>query len=233
MKERNEISLDIDLFFEDSVAGVIIPPVALPIQCQTSIPVILFGLTDYYGAYVKSALLNPPVPPWVAKIFMFSADPPKGIWGYNSGATGLPPLTALCQNGDMILIYNFPVPPTMFTALVRIRCQAINYGTLLNSFVSDLITINSLKYVVPLANINQFNNPIIISKQSLFGRTKSDNIDPRMFLTNKAFQPQIAEIPLRMELDKENMINFQMDVFCPNICMTFFVEKIDSLIHNN
>jgi hypothetical protein len=231
-KTKTEITLNIDLFFEDAVMGIIIAPAALPIAAQTSIPVILLGLTDYYGGYSKSALLNATIPAWT-NINVVGGNISRGIWAFNFFNTGLPPLNALCQPGDMILIYTFVTPANVFTAMIRIRCQNVSYGTFLNSFVSDLITINIIRYIVPIANIIQFINPLIFGYQTLFGKVKSDTVDPRMYITSTDFQQQIADIPINLPIDKAVMLNFQMDVFCPTLSMILFVEKVEPLTHKH
>jgi len=82
-----------------------------------------------------------------------------------------------------------------------------------------------------LANINQFNNTLTFAHQSLFGKTFTDTLDPKMFITNRDTQPNICDIPIGLPVDKHMMFNFQMNFDCPHIDMVLFVNKIEPLIH--
>ena len=88
----------------------------------------------------------------------------------------------------MLLTYTSLQYPDLYSAEVIIHCENVAYATFLNSFVSDLITINTLRYIVPIANINQFINPVVFGYQTLFGKLYTDNIDPRNFITSTDFQ---------------------------------------------
>jgi hypothetical protein len=214
---KTEISLQVSLFY--TAAGVQVFPAALPAALQTSIPVYLFGLTDFYGGYFKSRLITPQIPTWV---YTGSV-----IVGYNTMiGFGVP--GANIFPGDLLTQY---VEPGGITASIIVHCNNIAYGTFLNSFVSDLITIDSIRYIVPIANVNQFINPVIISQQTLFGKVNSDSIDPRMYITSRDFQQQISDLPMNLPIDKSIMIGLQMDVFCPAFSWVLFVKKVESLTH--
>ena len=158
------------------------------------------------------------------------------IWGFNLFAitdnlipAAFPQLDILCQKGDMIILLTEVA--FGFTFMIRIRCQNVAYGTFLNSFVSDLITIDTIRYIVPIANVNQFINPLIFGMQTLFGKLSSDSIDPRNYITSKDFQQQIADIPVNLPIDKNILLAFQLDVFCQHLSMILFVQKIEALTH--
>lgn len=227
---KTEISLQITTqFFQGGGVGII-APAALPVQLQTSLPVFIFGLTDYYGGYLRSLQLVPLVQPWVQNAPV--GDQFIGIWNVTrmGTMTGLLP-----QSGDMVFSYTAFLPPfapaDFYACDMIIRCTNLSYGTFLNSFVSDLITIDTIRYIVPIANVNQLINPIIFGTQTLFGKVKSDNIDPRMYITSKDFQQQIADIPINLPIDKTLMIGFQIDVFCQQLSWVLFVKKVESLTH--
>jgi hypothetical protein len=230
-KTKTEITINIDTFIWDITGGAILAPAALPAAAQTSFPVFLFGLTDYYGGYNRSANLLPVQPAWV--YFNNAAGfSPIGIWGLNLSAVGNAYFLANIQRGDMIFLFNyFVVGVNNIYAMVRVRCQNVSYGTFLNSFVSDLITIDTIRYIVPIANVAQLINPVIFAVQTLFGKVKVDSIDPRMYITNKDFQQQIADIPINLPIDKSLIIGFQVSVFCQNISWVLFVNKVEPLTH--
>jgi len=225
---KTEITLNVQSFLYTN-AGVPIAPAALPAAFQNSIPVYIFGLTDFYGGYLKSQNLIPIRPLWglvnplgqqTAYIYNYGNILPLG---------GAFDLLIQPQSGDMLLFYGNA--GLNVNACIRIRCQNVAYGTFLNSFVSDLITIETIRYIVPLANINQFINPVIFVYQTLFGKTSSDTIDPRLYITNKDFQQQIADLPINLPIDKNLMIGLQMDVFCPTFSWVLFVKKVEPLTH--
>ena len=221
---KTEISIQVTIQFSNSFIGVPIAPAALAIGNQTSLPVHLFGLTDFYGGFLKSSTINSPPNPWV---FIFGAS---GIIGYQAFAFGGLPLMVQPVQGDLVLSYQAPDGAGgVDGAWITVHCNNVAYGTFLNSFVSDLITIDLLRYLVPIANVNQFQNSLIFGVQSLFGKTRTDTIDPRVYITNKDFQAQISDIPLHLPIDKTLMLSFQMDVFCPMLSFILFVEKIEAL----
>ena len=169
--------------------------------------------------------------------FIFPSDNSVGIYGYNKSFV----LSQDVHKGDLVQTFNFinRVVQTgisynyvdYYTAEVIVHCNNVAFGTFLNSFVSDLITINTLRYVVPIANIAQFINPLVFGYQTLFGKTFTDNIDPRNYITNKDFQQQIADIPVSLPIDKAVMLGTEMDFDCPTFDVILFVEKIEPLTH--
>lgn len=228
---KAEITLQINTLFAQAGVGVILPA-ALPANLQTTLPAYLLGLTDYYGGFLGLTRIVPITPPWQFVGFGAAGiNVTTGIVGYN-----VDPLGALIpiglQRGDMILQYADGAPgvATNF-AIVRIRCNNISYGTFLNSFVSDLMTVNMLRLIVPAANINQLINPLIFGYQTLFGKLSSDSVDPRMYKTPEDFQNQIADIPLTFPVDKNLMLGFQLDVFCQQMSIVLAVQKVEPLTH--
>lgn len=222
---KTEITLLIDLFFYDVIGGGWILAPALPPALQTSLPTYIFGLTDYYGGYLKLRNLVPSIGGW-NNLVAFGTS--MGIYGYNLLPV-IAPAFGILEMGDMFM--QFVSPGGLFFGFVRVRCQNVSYGTFLNSFVSDLITINTIRYIVPGANVNQFVNPLIFGYQSLFGKVTTDSIDPRLFITPKDFQQQIADIPVNLPIDKNMMLGFQTSVFCQNSSWVLFVEKVEPLTY--
>ena len=159
--------------------------------------------------------------------YSYISDPPVGILGYNKN-------TVLSQNavrGDLVATYSaFSYPnPNLYTAEVVVHCNSVSYGTFLNSFVSDLITVETLRYSVPIANINQFINPLSFIYQTLFGKTFNNDIDPRMYITNTDFQQQICDIPIKFPIDKNLLIGTYINFDCPSFDLTLFVKKVEAL----
>lgn len=168
----------------------------------------------------------------------YPSDNSLGIYGYNKSWC----LSNNVVKGDLVQVYNFidrnavnfgGFPAIdLYTAEIIVHCNNIAYGTFLNSFVSDLITINTIRYIVPIANINQFVNPLIFFYQSLFGKTNVNSVDPRMFITSKDFQQQISDIPVNLPIDKKLSLAVAVDFNCQNFNMILFVESVQSLTNN-
>jgi len=232
---KTEITLNISLYF-GAWAGAYaqVAPCALPANLQFPVPISIFGLTDFYGGnHVIRRLL--PSPAWDIQ-----AGSQFGIYNYNyyfrTATTNIPAfLVPLLDSGDMVICYGqrgwTGFAPNIYAAFVVIHCDNVSYGTLLNSFVSDLITIDTMRMLVPIANINQYINPLVFATQTLFGKVYSDSVDPRMYQTSKDFQNQIADIPLNLPIDKSVMIAFEMDIFCPTVDLVLFVKKVEPLTH--
>jgi len=223
---KAEITLQISIHFYDNVGNEILPA-ALPVGMQTALPFFLFGLTDFNSGFLKSRVICPVNDGW-----LFVTAPPvpfvsTGILGYNA-VTIWPAAAPFVQYGDLILQF-YDSPAVNITGLIIVHCNNVAYGTFLNSFVSDLCVCNQIRYFVPAANIIQLANPLIFGYQSLFGKLATDTIDPRMYQTPDEFQNQIADIPVKFPIDKNLIIASQLDVFCQQISMTFFIEKVEPL----
>jgi hypothetical protein len=88
-----------------------------------------------------------------------------------------------------------------------------------------------MRFIVPIANINTYINPIRFTYQDLFGKTTSDSIDPRMYITSTDFQQQICDIPINLPIDKALIMTLELDFVCPRMSIILFVEKVEPLIH--
>ena len=231
---KTEITLQITTLFTDSF-DVAVAPSALPSELQLPVPLWLFGLTDWYGGYTKITRLVPPAGGVVDSIPIIATPWYKqsNILGTNiKGYTGSQGSFLNSEFGDMVITFKgVSSLPKEYRCYVKIHCGNVSYGTFLNSFVSDLITINTIRYIIPIANVDQFKNPLIFGYQTLFGKTFSDNIDPRMYITSKDFQQQICDIPISLPIDKAVMLGTQINFDCQNISMVLFVDKIEALTH--
>jgi hypothetical protein len=158
-----------------------------------------------------------------------------GIWGVTIFRTGTGVvLDNFPERGDLIYFIRFKLPgAAVYTCMVVIHCNNVAYGTFLNSFVSDLITINTLRMIIPIANINQFINPLIFGYQTLFGKLFSDSVDPRNYITSTDFQQQICDIPINLPIDKAVMVGFQNEWYNDFMQMILFVEKVEPLTHKS
>ena len=220
---KTEITLNITVTYLDLTIPAVIPPSALPANLQTKLPLYVFGLTDYYAGYPKMRNVVAPFSPWI--IANPIANEPIGIFGFNVFYSTNPNI----QIGDLVMWYEGTLHGIY--AEVDIHCDNVAYGTFLNSFVSDLITIDTIRYIVPIANINQFINPLKFGYQNLFGKLFVDSVDPRMYITSADFQQQIADIPISLPIDKAVLLGSYLEFDCQNVSMILFVKKVEALTH--
>jgi hypothetical protein len=221
---KTEITLNITTTFVINGGLIVIPPAALPPVLQTQVPVFLFGLTDYYAGFKRMFNVIPLINPWIVQFPGAIGVPPVGIFGFNMQYS----LNPNIQLGDLVIWLNSPVG---FSCEIDIHCDNVAYGTFLNSFVSDLITIDTIRYIVPIAFINQFINPLKFGYQNLFGKLFVDSVDPRMYITSADFQQQIADIPINLPIDKAVMLGTYLNYDCQNVSMILFVKKVEALTH--
>jgi hypothetical protein len=91
---------------------------------------------------------------------------------------------------------------TTVTAEILVRCPNVPYVGLLSALDSDLVSLNMIRYVVPAAAVAQLAQQITFIRGSLFGKISTDTLDPQTFITPGTFQPQIADIPIDLPIDK-------------------------------
>ena len=99
---KTEIALSVDVFFVDNMLAPV-QPAALPVNLQNSLPVYIFGLTDFHGGYLRCRDIVKCNDQWM--LFNPVGQPFVGIWNYNINAFAIPIFAALCQSGDMVFIY--------------------------------------------------------------------------------------------------------------------------------
>lgn len=211
---KAEITLQVFVrYYSQAVVGT--PVVAVPAAGQqTNLPLYLFGNTDEYANYARARQLVPGGGGWTY------AD--MSVIKVGSGRVSYQPLphaaasveyisgtifNNLAQNGDMLFLIPMAgfvagAAATTHTAEILVRCPNVPYSTFLSSLNSDRITLNMIRYVVPAAAVAQLGQQITFIKQSLFGKTSTDTLDPQTFVTPGTFQPQIADIPITVPIDK-------------------------------
>jgi hypothetical protein len=221
---KNEIAVSIDIRYADTNLHVLLPPAALPAGCLNStLPAYMFGLSDMYGNYTKTrSIVKLDTVNW-----NFASS---GFWNYNfTGAVdAVIQLNLDLRDGDYLLVYTSAAVATV-QAVIRIRCQNIAYATLVHSLMSDIIFLNTIRYVVRIADILQFTHPLFISHLSTFGNLSIDSLDPRMYVTNIMPQQQIADIPVSIPIDKSIAISLQINPTCQRLDFLMFVNKVEVL----
>jgi hypothetical protein len=143
----------------------------------------------------------------------------------------------LALNGDLLFLVPMAgfvagAAGTTHTAEILVRCTNVPYTSFLAALASDLVTINMIRYVVPVAAVAQFTRQLTLVKSSLFGKSSQDTLDPQAFITPSTFQPQICDIPLTLPVDKNIAIatTIMYTAVVPIVSsMTVTVEAINKL----
>jgi len=213
---KAEIQITVNKTYD--TGGVEVLPAALNPALQTQMPVYLLGLTDWQGGYLRSRQMLGLNQNWYLNAINLIINIVP-VFPFN-----------LMSIGDINIIFTDTLG-LWTTCNIWIHCNNVAYGTFLNSFASDLITLNMIRYGVPIISVNQLINPLIFGYQTLFGRLATESIDPRMYITNQTFQQQIADIPINLPIDKNLMLNTQMEYDCQQITFNLAVNKVEPLTH--
>lgn len=176
---------------------------ALDAGLKTYIPFFLFGLNDYLAGFPKARTNYPLTANWTYGI--------PGIYGKDDfyALAFDSNVTALLQNGDLIIVFTSALPGSGTTtlALIILRCTQVAYGTLLNALNSDRFVMNYIRYALADATqVAQFAYQIGIFKQSLFGKSEIDYISPNSYKDPKNYQAGIIDIPLKYGVDKNRTL---------------------------
>jgi hypothetical protein len=213
---KAEISIQITTrYYSQAVVGTP-APVVPPAGQQNPLPLYLFGNIDSVAKYSRARQQVPGgagftyadmavifVGDNATHTFIYPLPHAAAAVGYTLGTT----FNGLAVAGDVILAtpmagFVAAAAATTVVAETLIHCNNVPYTSLLAALQSDLVTLNMIRYVVPAAAVAQFANQITLIKGSLFGKVSTDTLDPQTFITPGTFQPQIADIPITLPIDK-------------------------------
>jgi len=200
-----QFTLRLTQVYYDETGAAVILPAALPAALQVNNPVYVFGKADFSGTFNKSRQAIPFV------------NGGAGFWNYlEHGIVGKGTLaTASSQyptavDGDLVFISQATVAANVYTRIAIVHCPNVAYGTLLDSISSDTFRINMIRYTVDPTLTAQLANQISILRQTLFGKTSNDTIDPQAYITGNTFNRNISDIPLEIGVDKNLVLGMQM-----------------------
>ena len=235
---KAEISLQVFVrYFSDVAAGgPATCAAAVPIGAQLgNLPLYVFGNIDAGANYTRAR----------------QVAPGGGGWDYanmaiirvGSGVTDFYPIPAAVNPvqypigsiwfgnvlpGDLLFVipmlgFVAGAAATTQRAEIIIRCPNVPYTSLLAALGSDLVTLNMIRYVVlnNAATLSQLAQQITLIKGSLFGKVSLDTLDPNTFITPGTFQPQIADIPITLPIDKNLIIASQIVYHAVAVPMLF------------
>ena len=219
---KAEVSFQVTVrYYSQAVVGTP-APVVPPAGQQNPLPLYLFGNIDKAANYSRARQLVPGgagftyadmavIPVGIGEVSYYPLPHAAASVEYVSGTI----FNNIALPGDMLFLIPMAgfvagAAATTVTAEILIRCPNVPYLSLLAALSSDLVTLNMIRYVVPAAAVAQLAQQITFIKGSLFGKVSTDTLDPQTFITPGTFQPQIADIPITLPIDKNLIVATQI-----------------------
>jgi hypothetical protein len=219
---KAEVSFQVTVrYYSQAVVGTpaaVVPPAGQ----QNPLPLYLFGNIDKAAQYARARQLVPGgagftyadmaiVNVGIGETSYYPLPHAAAAVEYASGTV----FNNIAQPGDLLFLIPMAgfvagAAATTVTAEILIRCPNVPYLSLLAALSSDLVTLNMIRYVVPAAAVAQLAQQITFIKGSLFGKVSTDTLDPQTFITPGTFQPQIADIPITLPVDKNLIVATQI-----------------------
>jgi len=226
-----DVQFLLNFYTESAGVYTLITPAAL-LAAQpglaTQIPAFLFGNSDFAAGFAK-----------LRTQFVL-----QGGWVYNdpqvvstqqlhSSFSNLSAaVVGTLRSGDLILPCTAVLGGVNYVALMVIRCTQVAYGTLLDAIGSDRFTLNMIRYIMSdttLTGLNQYNNNVMIFKQSLFGKFDSDFVSPNSFKLPENLQNGIIDVPLVKLIDKQVALGTFVNYNIATVQWSIFVESVNKL----
>jgi hypothetical protein len=198
---------------------------ALNATLKTKLPVFMFGHTDQSSGFAKLQSVYP-VNVWnYGNMF---------VYGYNLATTAFGDCDATANafftKGDVVLpFYATTAGPVTTVAFVILSSSNVAYATLLDALSSDMFAVNMVRYTIADALVAQYNNTIGVYDLTLFGKFKSDTVNPLAFKQPDQQQVGIVDITIEQPIDKN--IAWALYVNYDAIAFTFqvFAKGVDKL----
>ncbi len=226
-----DITVLLKYFTVVTATGVYTPiaAAALDAGLKNQLPAYVFGHSDFAAGYANIRRYYP-LTGWVHERPLIYGASKTGT------LTRVPEfdanVTALLQNGDMVLAFSNPAPGagTTTVGLVIVRCTQVPYGVLLNALSSDRFVINGLRYVIPdSTKLAQYSNNIGVNRISLFGKADADYVSPNSFKKPEQQQNGLIDIPLKRGIDKNIALATYVNYDCIELSWSIFVFQARKL----
>lgn len=177
---RHDIPVNVTRYFTD-VNGTVVAKATVPAALQVSYPFFMWGKFDMAGGY-RQGLAALPLPNGVVYVRSFV----NGMSGDSADVTGVNVLSTIqtrLQVGDIIHVYTDSyTAPTYYIWIVQ-SDPAAGWGSIVGNTLStqeddrfNRLFIDSVVYVT--ANVDQWNDPILILRSNNIGMFRTDKINP-------------------------------------------------------
>lgn len=188
---------------------------------NTKLSAFLFGQSDFNAGFPKLRSLFP--------LNVWAYDNPF-IYGIGQQATLFGELDATIKAqlevGDLVIPFTATLGGVDYLAVQVIHCDQVGYGSLLAALSSDNFTTNMIRYVLPAADIAQYQNNIRMIRQSLFGKSSDDKTSPNSFKIPEQQQDGIVDVPLRKLFDKESSLGTYINSGILSVQWSIFVSSV-------
>lgn len=211
-------------------------PAMLQPQFQTKMAFFLFGMSDRLSSYANASKLLP-VNNWrYHKTMAVDTDQPNYVMNdeppnKRRGFTFISPsyYSGDAKRGDVIISYydldSDGLDMNVTLCEIIVNCKQVQYTSLLEASSSDKFTINNVRYRVPTGFGKQYENQILATRHSLFGKLATDEVSPAAYQKPNQFQNEIVDIPIIKGIDKETSISSYLEYDIGEILLSIFVSN--------
>lgn len=225
----DQFSVQILTYYFTVVAGVYtnVAAGAIAATLQTKLGAFIFGYSDFQAGFAKGQSMLP--------LSVWGYEAPFAYRGVGTGATSFGNIDANVR--AILLVGDVVQPATAITAgpintasFVVMRLSNGYYANMLNSLSSDVFSINKVRYqLTNPALLGQFNNPLQLINQSLFGAAKTDNVDPTAYKQPQQFQAGIIDIGVSQSFYKAIGWATYSNYDSVSYTLSFFVNRTTRL----
>lgn len=199
---------------------------AIAATLKTKLAAFIFGYADFTSGFAKAISLLP--------VSVWAYESRFAYTGVGVGTTSFGNIDAnvraVLQAGDVVQPFTATTAgPINTAAFVVMRLSNGYYLNMLNALSSDVFAINKVRYQLDPSLITQFNNPIQLINQSLFGAAKTDNVDPTAYKQPQQFQAGIIDIGINQQFYKAIGWGIYTNFDAVSYTLSFFVNKTTRL----
>ncbi len=234
MKNDPPFSAQFDITFNLTYASyeiatqgwlVDVDPATLPAAVQNvDIPAVFAGHTDFASGY-KYAIDNTPVNVW--EFHKTEAVQNRIQITINDTIPFVAeiPLPAQTERGDVVIVYRYVAGGFNYFAIVTVKMNSGAYAKLLSSLSSDVFRINAIRYTLnDNLQLDQYNRPINLLYQTLFGKSKKDSLSPTSYKNPEQQQDNVIDIPIEDTFDKNTIFTTMLKYAIGNVTWSVFVQ---------
>lgn len=197
--------------------GAILPPP--PLAVGDSLPAFIFTPADYQNKFAGGlAVGNARIPAGFVYAGCFIA-PEINLPALFVAGTTFP-------NGALCIVYaHYTLGVLDYYGVVQIECGNVGYGLFLNSLLSDSFQIVWLRMSVPsLVSLTQLSQQIYFYRQSMYGRSELDSINPQSQKSPMQNQVNIIDLAISQSIEKYRGMQFGVDG-TQVLSMNLFIRK--------
>jgi hypothetical protein len=225
--------------FQGALSATVIPGTSLPSVLQRNFPFPIFGSYDAASNYsyfaetsglkrpstTASLNLNKWFPVYMDFVKLSSNTFPLGSF-FNAAAVNY-----FDKAGDFGIIFSGIVtggaPTDEYMAAIKISVNEVGYGSIVSAINSDVFYFNKMQFSFESDSLNQYNVPLNIVRQSIFGKGKSEQNTFGTFKSPGEFQSKIIDVPIKELMTKYILWIYAFDFRTTLMNFNFYVNYIN------